>query len=76
MNLHKINFVKRKKAKKKELIIFFKVLQNYLEKGNFFKVKEKKKYMMRNVKTIFNKADLTEKEIKILLGIVKNLTKK
>ena len=31
---------------------------------------------MRNVKTIFNKADLTEKEIKILLGIVKNLTKK
>ena len=32
--------------------------------------------MLRNVKTIFNKADLTEKEIKILLGIVKNLTKK
>ena len=32
--------------------------------------------MMRNVKTIFNKANLTEKEIKILLGIVKNLTKK
>ena len=31
---------------------------------------------MRNVKTIFNKANLTEKEIKILLGIVKNLTKK
>ena len=51
-------------------------MQNYLEKGNFFKVKEKKKYMMRNVKTIFNKANLTEKEIKILLGIVKNLTKK
>ena len=32
--------------------------------------------MMRNIKTIFNKAELTEKEIKILLGIVKNLTKK
>ena len=76
LTLSKTNFVKIKKNKKKELIIFFKVLQNYLEKGNFFKVKEKKKYMMRNVKTIFNKADLTEKEIKILLGIVKNLTKK
>lgn len=76
LTLSKTNFVKIKKTKKKELIIFFKVLQNYLEKGNFFKVKEKKKYMMRNVKTIFNKADLTEKEIKILLGIVKNLTKK
>ena len=76
LTLSKTNFVKIKKTKKKELIIFFKVLQNYLEKGNFFKVKEKKKYLMRNVKTIFNKADLTEKEIKILLGIVKNLTKK
>ena len=76
LTLSKTNFVKIKKTKKKELIIFFKVLQNYLEKGNFFKVKEKKKYMMRNVKTIFNKANLTEKEIKILLGIVKNLTKK
>ena len=76
LTLSKTNFVKIKKTKKKELIIFFKVLQNYLEKVNFFKVKEKKKYMMRNVKTIFNKADLTEKEIKILLGIVKNLTKK
>ena len=76
LTLSKTNFVKIKKTKKKELIIFFKVLQNYLEKGNFFKVKEKKKYMMRNVKTIFNKADLTEKEIKILLGIIKNLTKK
>ena len=76
LTLSKTNFVKIKKTRKKELIIFFKVLQNYLEKGNFFKVKEKKKYMMRNVKTIFNKADLTEKEIKILLGIIKNLTKK
>ena len=76
LTLSKTNFVKIKKTKKKELIIFFKVLQNYLEKVNFFKVKEKKKYMLRNVKTIFNKADLTEKEIKILLGIIKNLTKK
>ena len=75
LNLCKINSVKKKKTKKKELLIFFKVLQNYLEKVNFFKVKEKKKIMMRNIKTIFNKAELTEKEVKILLGIIKNLTK-
>ena len=30
---------------------------------------------MRNIKTIFNKAELNEKEMKILLGIIKNLTK-
>ena len=75
LNLCKINSVKKKKIKKKELFIFFNVLQNYLEKVNFFKVKEKKKIMMRNIKTIFNKAELTEKEVKILLGIIKNLTK-
>jgi len=75
LNLCKINSVKKKKTKKKKLLIFFKVLQNYLEKVNFFKVKEKKKIMMRNIKTIFNKAELTEKEVKILLGIIKNLTK-
>ena len=75
LTLSKTNFVKIKKTKKKELIIFFKVLQNYLEKVNFFKIKEKKKIMMRNIKAIFNKAELTEKEVKILLGIIKNLTK-
>ena len=75
LNLCKINSVKKKKTKKKELLIFFKVLQNYLEKVNFFKIKEKKKIMMRNIKAIFNKAELTEKEVKILLGIIKNLTK-
>jgi len=76
LTLSKTNFVKIKKTRKKELIIFFKVLQNYLEKVNFFKIKEKKKIMMRNIKAIFNKAELTEKEVKILLGIIKNLAKK
>ena len=75
LNLSKINFVKIKKTKKKDLLIFFNVLQNYLEKKNFFKIKEKKKNMMRKIKIIFNKAELTEKELKILLGIVKNLGK-
>ena len=31
--------------------------------------------MIINIKTIFNKAELSEKEVKILLGIIKNLTK-
>jgi len=75
LNLSKINFVKIKKTKKKDLLIFFNVLQNYLEKKNFFKIKEKKKNMMRKIKIIFNKAELSEKELKILLGIVKNLGK-
>ena len=39
LNLNKINSVKIKKTKKKELLIFFKILQKYLEKTNFFKIK-------------------------------------
>ena len=31
--------------------------------------------MVRNIKTIFNKAELNEKEVKILLGVIKNLAK-
>ncbi len=63
------------KSNKKELIIFFKIFQNYLNKSNFFKVNEKKETMMRNIKTIFNRADLTTKEIKILHGVIKSLSK-
>ena len=74
-NLKVSNLKKEKQTKKKELIIFFNVLQNYLEKGNFFNIKEKKRLMMRNIKAIFTKSELTDKEIKILLGIMKNLVK-
>ena len=75
LKFRKTSFTKVKKAKKEELFIFFNVLEKNLQKNSFFKVKEKKEIMMRNIKTIFNKAELTEKEIKILLGITKNLAK-
>ena len=38
--------------------------------------KEKKKLMVRNIRTIFEKANLTEQEIKIILGIIKVLKNK
>ena len=75
LKFRKTSFTKVKKAKKEELFIFFSILEKNLQKNSFFKVKEKKEIMMRNIKTIFNKAELTEKEIKILLGITKNLAK-
>ena len=75
-NLYKKIFLKTTKSKKKQLFNFFNVLESYLEIKNFFNIKEKKQKMMINIKSIFNKADLTEKEIKIILGIIKNLVKK
>ena len=59
-----------------ELFNIFNVLESYIEIKNFFNIKEKKQKMMINIKSIFNKADLTEKEIKIILCIIKNLVKK
>ena len=76
LSINKKILQKKQIAKKKELLIFFRVLIDFLENKNFFKVKEKKKIMVQNIKTIFNKAELSEKELKILLGIIKNLVNK
>ena len=63
------------KALKSELFNFFNFLENSLEKKFFFRVKEKKQIMVRNIRTIFEKANLTKKEVKIMLGIL-NVFKK
>ena len=63
------------KALKSELFTFFNFLENSLEKKFFFRVKEKKQIMVRNIRTIFEKANLTKKEVKIMLGIL-NVFKK
>ena len=73
-NKKNIKFINRK-ALKSELFNFFNILENSLENKSFFRVKQKKKKMLRNIKTIFEKANLTEKEINILLGIIKVLKK-
>jgi tRNA/rRNA methyltransferase len=70
-NIRPIN----RKALKSELFNFFNILEDSLENKSFFRVKQKKKIMLRNIKTIFEKANLTEKEINILLGIIKVLKK-
>jgi len=64
------------KALKSKLFNFFHILENSLENNSFFRVKEKKKLMVRNIRTIFEKANLTEQEIKIILGIIKVLKNK
>ena len=63
------------KASKKQLFNFFKILVSSLDNKSFFKVKEKKKLMIRNIKVIFQKADLTNKEVRTILGIISALKK-
>ena len=48
----------------------------HLEKINFFKPKEKKPIMLENLRSIFYKMDLSEKETRILSSVFASLAKK
>ena len=50
-------------------------LVNKLEEANFFNPITKKNSMIDNIYSIFSKASLTKKEVKMLWGIVKKLGK-
>ena len=47
-----------------------------LEKINFFSPKEKRNIMLENLRTIFYRMDLSEKEIRILSSVFATLFKK
>ena len=47
-----------------------------LDKKNFFKPKEKKPIMLENLRNIFYKMDLSDKETRILSSVFAGLSKK
>ena len=49
---------------------------NNLEDINFFKPKEKKPIMLQNLRNIFYKMELSDKETRILSGVFASLGKK
>ena len=49
---------------------------NHLEEIHFFKPKEKKPKMLENLRNIFYKMDLSEKETRILSSVFASLAKK
>lgn len=69
------NFRKKEIAKKKELILFYEILEKKLELTNFFKVEERKKIIFQKIKNIFSKSELSSIEVKILISIIKNIKK-
>ncbi len=66
---------KIKSAGKKEINNLVNFCINNLEKKNFFKPLEKKPIMLENLRNIFYKMELSEKEIRILSSIFANLSK-
>ena len=70
-------FIKQKKltdvTSKKKFNTFFDFLENRLEKKGFFTPKEKKKIMLMNLRNIFGRVELSNKELRILSSVFSKL---
>jgi tRNA/rRNA methyltransferase len=63
-------------ATKKELLGMFEQLEAELDDCGFFHVREKRPIMSRNIRNIFQRAAMTEQEIRTFRGVIAGLGKK
>ncbi len=79
LNLKKTKYSKSKKIKagsKKNIQAMTNLCIKHLEEIDFFKPQEKKPKMLENLRSIFYKMDLSEKETRILSSVFASLAKK
>ena len=79
IKLKDIPFKKSKKVKsasKKEIQLMLGLCIKNLDDINFFRPKEKRPKMLENLRNIFYKMDLSDKETRILSGVFASLSKK
>ena len=79
IELKKSKYSKSKKIKlasKKQIQMMLNLCISKLEDQNFFKPREKKPIMLENLRSIFYKMDLSEKETRILSSVFAGLAKK
>ena len=79
INLKDVRYSKSKKVKfasKKDIHAMVNLCIKNLEEKNFFKPIEKKPIMLENLRSIFYKMELSEKETRILSSVFANLAKK
>ncbi len=77
--LKSVPFRKSKKVKsasKKEIQSMLSICIKNLDEINFFRPKEKRPKMLENLRNIFYKMDLSDKETRILSGVFASLSKK
>ena len=67
---------KVKSASKQEIHSMINLCINNLEQINFFKPKEKKPIMLENLRNIFYRMDLSDKETRILSSVFASLSRK
>ena len=79
LKLKNVPFQKSKKIKsasKREIQLMLDLCIKNLDEINFFKPKEKRPKMLENLRNIFYKMDLSDKETSILSGVFASLSKK
>jgi len=79
IKLKKTPFKKSKKVKsanKKEIQSMLSLCIKNLDEINFFRPKEKRPKMLENLRNIFYKMELSDKETRILSGVFASLGKK
>ena len=77
--IKKVHFKRSKKIKsasKKEIQSMLNLCIKNLDEINFFRPKEKRPKMLENLRNIFYKMDLSDKETRILSGVFASLGKK
>jgi tRNA/rRNA methyltransferase len=60
-------------ANREVLMNFYAHLERELDACGFLRVPDKRPSMVRNLRNIFNRAELTEQEIRTLHGVIKEL---
>lgn len=71
-----IGYQQTRPATKDELLGFFRHLEGELDRFGFLKPPEKRPSMIRNLRNMFQRAGLTEQEIRTLRGVVSALTRR
>jgi tRNA/rRNA methyltransferase len=69
-----LQLIDTRPATKQELTIFFDRLERELDKTSYFYPPEKAPSMRRNLRNIFSRMELTERELRMLHGIISAFT--
>ena len=73
---HFLSMPKTEPANKQETEHLFDHLEQELEKAGYFKSPEKRPRMMRNLRNIFMRAELTSQDVRTLHGVIADLSRR
>lgn len=71
----RMDYLATRPATKEELLGFFEHLERELDRFGFLKPIEKRPSMIRNIRNLFQRAGMTEQEVRTFRGIVASLTR-